>query len=73
MNLKLRSVRPMIYTYVHEGMVVIVHYYTIKQDSDYPFKLYVCKCRQKNLKSIGDHINTKLRNKDMQSLDLQII
>jgi len=65
MNLKLRSVRPMIYKYMYEGTVVIVYYYTMKQDPGYPFKLYACKCRQKNIKSIGDHINTKLRNKDI--------
>jgi len=43
-------------------------YYTIKQDPGYPFKLYACKCRalgKKNLQLIGDHINTKLKNKYM--------
>ena len=49
MNLKLRSVCPMIYMYAYEGTVVIVQYYTIKQDPAYPFKLYACKCRQKKL------------------------
>jgi len=32
MYLKLRKVRPKIYMYVYEGMVIIVHYYTIEQE-----------------------------------------
>ena len=43
MNLKLRGVCPMIYTHVYEGMVVIVHCYTIKQDPPLRFSLSLAR------------------------------
>ena len=38
----------MIYMNVYEGMIVIVHYYTIKWDPGCPFKLYAYASVGKN-------------------------
>ena len=54
----------MTYTYAYEGMVVIVHYYTIKQDPGCPFKLYACKCRDVSKKNYNQLEIILIRNKD---------